>query len=556
MTGTSLPAQTTADLTKAAEVVTAQGMSRHIGVLAHDSMQGRDTPSRGLERTAQYVADEFSKLGLKPGSQAGGFIERYPIPRPLDFARSQIAFAGGGKSASVSLANPGVRLGTTAVPKQPAGASVVLVAGRHTPGTLDEAGIKDKIVLYVMPSQFDADDQEMIIRQLTSAGQGVVILASQDSASFAGGRPQASQPSAIRIGKHWALYIRPEAVAGLHSILTSGGIDLAVARTNTTPIVRTISSVQVSLNPRFEPTASDTATAPNVIAVLEGSDPKLKNEYLVFSAHMDHRADSLGGADDNASGVAALLELAKAYSRPGARPKRSLAFLATSGSARGLWGSHAFADQAAMTRKLNQVFGSSGGVLRMSGTSVKVKQETSGTSLVTAGATGTRKERPAVSDSGKSTPVRKTPTQPRSQPRSKVPAALFTGQVGFNINLDMIGRAAGDSVTIDGLRDTELPTSPTWIAAAHPELRLSIADGGTAASPLSDHFAFIRQGIPSLFFHNGVHEDRPAAAAIDAELAARISRLAFYVGHDIANAEQLPKWTTEGRRHYLKSLRE
>ena len=78
--------------------------------------------------------------------------------------------------------------------------------------------------------------------------------------------------------------------------------------------------------------------------------PQLKNEYVVFSAHMDHigitpgQADSINnGADDDASGTAGVIELAEAFSRPGARPKRSLIFLTVSGEEKGLWGSDYFA---------------------------------------------------------------------------------------------------------------------------------------------------------------------------------------------------------------------
>jgi Zn-dependent M28 family amino/carboxypeptidase len=80
--------------------------------------------------------------------------------------------------------------------------------------------------------------------------------------------------------------------------------------------------------------------------VLEGRDPRLRAEYVAVSAHLDHvgvrpgRADSIfNGADDNASGVAGLLELAEAFSRREARPARSLLFLVPSGEEKGLWGS-------------------------------------------------------------------------------------------------------------------------------------------------------------------------------------------------------------------------
>jgi Zn-dependent M28 family amino/carboxypeptidase len=87
------------------------------------------------------------------------------------------------------------------------------------------------------------------------------------------------------------------------------------------------------------------------VGILEGSDPALKREYLVFSAHMDHIGVTPGlpdsvnnGADDDASGTTGVIELAEAFSRPGARPRRSIIFLTVSGEEKGLWGSHYFSE--------------------------------------------------------------------------------------------------------------------------------------------------------------------------------------------------------------------
>ena len=74
-------AQTADSLTKAAETITVGDVTRHIGVLADDSMRGRNTPSPELEKTAQYVADQFKKFGLKPGGDNGGWFQRYPTRR-------------------------------------------------------------------------------------------------------------------------------------------------------------------------------------------------------------------------------------------------------------------------------------------------------------------------------------------------------------------------------------------------------------------------------------------------------------------------------------------
>jgi Zn-dependent M28 family amino/carboxypeptidase len=95
-----------------------------------------------------------------------------------------------------------------------------------------------------------------------------------------------------------------------------------------------------------------------VIGVLVGSDSALRHEYVVYSAHIDHigltpgQPDSINnGADDNASGVAGLLELAQAFSRPGARPRRSLLFLAPSAEEPGLLGSEHFTEHPTVPLK-------------------------------------------------------------------------------------------------------------------------------------------------------------------------------------------------------------
>jgi hypothetical protein len=127
--------------------------------------------------------------------------------------------------------------------------------------------------------------------------------------------------------------------------------------------------------------------------------------------------------------------------------------------------------------------------------------------------------------------------------------------IAAHITLDMIGRKASDSLTVDGLDDIKMATPLAWIATAHPELRLTLVDGGTIVDPREAHFPFVRIGAPGLYFHNARHTGQaPAdsADAIDTELAARILRLAFYAGTEMANAADRPRWTSEGRRRYLQ----
>ena len=137
--------------------------------------------------------------------------------------------------------------------------------------------------------------------------------------------------------------------AAVASVLRAAGVDLEATRADTTPVFRELPALRARLELKDSVLAS--LTAPNTVGILEGSDPALKREYLVFSAHMDHigvtpgQPDSVNnGADDDASGTTGVIELAEAFSRPGGRPRRSIIFLTVSGEEKGLWGSRYFSE--------------------------------------------------------------------------------------------------------------------------------------------------------------------------------------------------------------------
>jgi Zn-dependent M28 family amino/carboxypeptidase len=225
-----------------------------------------------------------------------------------------------------------------------------------------------------------------------------------------------------------------------------------------------------------------------VVGILEGSDPVLKNEYLVYSAHMDHvgsagqpgascraqGADSIcNGADDDASGTAGVLELAEAFAQRGARPKRSVVFLTVSGEEHGLWGSEWFVNH----------------------------------------------------------------------PPVPLP------QIVANINADMIGRNWSDTIVAIGKEHSDLGATLNRVNRAHPELGMNAIDDRWPEQNFyarSDHYNFARKGVPILFFFNGVHPEyhRPGDSVekIDAEKEARIVKLLFFLGQDVANAAKRPEW--------------
>ncbi|HLM68128.1 MAG TPA: M20/M25/M40 family metallo-hydrolase, partial [Longimicrobium sp.] len=250
----------------------------------------------------------------------------------------------------------------------------------------------------------------------------------------------------------------------------------------------------VTVNAALPVETLDAARAPNVVAVLPGSDPALAGEYVVLSAHMDHvgvgRAvdgDSIyNGADDDASGTSGLLEVAQAMSQLGARPRRSIVFLHVSGEEKGLLGSEWYSDH---------------------------------------------------------------PTVPLAQ-------------IVANVNVDMIGRNAADSVVVIGKNYSTLGGLANRLDEAHPELNLTLADDIWPEQRFffrSDHYNFARKEVPSIFFFSGVHEDyhRPSdeVEKLDADKAARISRMVFYLVNEIANDPQRPRWDPAGLEEVRRMTR-
>ena len=236
--------------------------------------------------------------------------------------------------------------------------------------------------------------------------------------------------------------------------------------------------------------------APNVAAILTGSDPERSNEYVVFSAHMDHvgvrepdaNGDSIfNGADDDASGTAAVMEIAEAFASLDQPPPRSVVFLLVSGEERGLHGSRAYADNP--------------------------------------------------------------------------PEPVASGRMVANLNMDMVGRNWPDTIVAIGKEHSDLGTTLERVNAAHPELGMTAIDDLWPEENFyfrSDHFNFARNGVPVLFFFNGTHQDyhRPSdePELIDNEKAARLARLVFYLGHEIASAQDPPQWDPESRQRIVEVI--
>ena len=469
----------------AAALITEALIRRHVAVIADDSMLGRDTPSRGLEATASYIVANFRRLGIAPGIE--GYVQRYAVKtQRVNQGASSIRFRSGTDVAEARLDSDVLLLGAPRAARGVTGAAVLLGGNLDSAGVLD-LDMRNRVVLLVLDLERPQASLGQVVGQLLDAHPlALVVVANRDTGVLA--RIVARQRGE-QTGVDFAdeqpllLEVNDRAVAQL---LTRSGVNLSEVRSSTRTVTTSLPALEVTVDIVLETVRE--ASAPNVVGVVRGNDPALRDEYIVFSAHMDHvgvnassAADSIwNGADDNASGTAGILALAEAFSR--APTRRSLVFLAVSGEEKGLWGSDYF--------------------------------------------------------------TRNSPI-----PLERIVAG---------INLDMIGRNWKDTIAVIGMEHSDLGETLMRVAASRPELRMQpIGDIWPQEQFYfrSDHYNFARRGVPILFFFNGTHADyhQPSDSPdkIDAEKAARVARLVYYLGEAIGNADARPRWNPESYRRIV-----
>jgi hypothetical protein len=492
MLTTALLVQTPPSVQRAAQTISADGIRRRIGIIADDSMRGRDTPSPELDKVALYIGREYSRLGLTPGGDRGTFIQRYSLDRVRIVAESSVAFVHGGPGATLKYGTDFIFADNMFESGDYAG-ELVLVSGPLSAATADTAALVGKMIILASP-RLRGPDRARVFNWKPA---GVVLVTSAPDSTWSqivarNNRPQLRDPSR-HTGGPVPLGARFASIAPVTSGL---GIDLSAAQAATTFQVQPLGGAQLHVHARIQPVERN--SAPNVVGILEGSDPTLKNEYVVFSAHMDHigvagprgsggcrahGADSIcNGADDDGSGTAAVVQIAEAFAGMNPRPKRSIIFLNVSGEEKGLWGSEYFSDH------------------------------------------------PAV-------PI---------------------NNIVADLNIDMIGRNWKDTIVAIGKEHSDLGATLNRVGAAHPELNMRPIDDIWPAENFyfrSDHYNFAKKGVPILFFFSGTHPDYHQVGdspdKIDAEKESRVAQLIFYLGVEVANGAQRPKWNPDSYKRIV-----
>lgn len=350
---------------KIAESITASQLSSYLHFVASDAMAGRDTPSQGLDLTAEFLKMNLERWGFKPAGDNGTFFQKIELAREV-LEPEKTRFEVNGRA--FKLGDDFLRLSGSRA------ASAQLVFGRdgwmiRTKNIDAFAGVDvaGKIVViasagltgrYLSPrpagvSQDDlkgnaGDDwADPLTHAVKRGAAGVIVIAPPDvNADWArvGGVLGRSrlQPEKLRTapaGDTIPVFLVTRAVA--NTIFSGESADAA-------------STSAFGINKSANLTAStrkETAWTQNVVAVWEGSDPVLKNEMVAVGAHYDHVGTNpnapgddkiWNGADDDGSGTVAVLGIAEALAKSNVRPKRSVLLVWHAGEEKGLWGADYF----------------------------------------------------------------------------------------------------------------------------------------------------------------------------------------------------------------------
>jgi Zn-dependent M28 family amino/carboxypeptidase len=358
----------------------------HVQALADDRMEGRLTGTEGYLRAAKYVVSQFDSAGLKPAGVSGYYQPvRFEVTR-VNAGKSAMSLLVNGAKVPLVLGRDAI-LGSRGT--QPASLTAPLVFigyGLHLPeakyddfdsAEVPFASLKGKIVVYINGGPGDLSGAlksfartSPLAHALADGGAvGSITIPTPKSMDFPWDRVAAnsSQPG-MRLAadpRDAAVAARHPALADLHGTMLSATFNPAEAEKlfegtgHTFAELLALADAQKPL-PRFDLKKSLTASvvtensaveSPNIVAELEGSDPVLRREFVIVSAHLDHLgmgASANGkpvyaGAMDDASGVASVIEIAKSFSRNRERPKRSLLFVIFTGEEKGLLGSRYFA---------------------------------------------------------------------------------------------------------------------------------------------------------------------------------------------------------------------
>jgi Zn-dependent M28 family amino/carboxypeptidase len=402
--GCAKPAeQAPAVRTVAAPAIDTNAVLQHVKVLSSDEYEGRAPGTKGEDLTVAYIEDQFRKAGVKPGNTDGTYIQKVPLVGITPDPNVTLTFAKGAKKANLKFKDDFVAWTKRVAPPGRAKAGNVLVEGDAT-RTAETVGISGSEMVFVgygvQAPEFNWDDY----KGMDLKGKTLVMLVGDppvpdpadpttlDPKVFGGramtyyGRWTYKYEVGAKLGADGVLIVHETGPAGYPFSIVQGKVneqfDLIAPDNNMSraaiegwiPLEQAQALFKMAgldydaakkqaLTREFKPMPLGvkasitlhnkvrTIDSRNVVGKIEGSDPALRNEYVIYTAHWDHfgigapvNGDRVyHGAKDNATGIGGMIEIGRAFAQMSPGPKRSILLLAVTAEEQGLLGSQYYA---------------------------------------------------------------------------------------------------------------------------------------------------------------------------------------------------------------------
>ena len=496
--------------------ISAKQLKDYLTFIASDELEGRETPSRGLDTAAKYIAAHLASWGIDPaGNSEGSYFQKFPLKQEKIVSRETYMEFGG------QTWEFGRDFFSTLTPSRIKDAGVVFagygwVIKSKNINAYQGIDVKDKVVVVVnsLPKGITNADLK------GPAGQdwlSPAFYAQQNGAKAVINFPSFNslvnwEANRYNLAeKGFVEYGTPQFTINVPTITASprmlSALFFGESSTANTIFNKTYAKEDLQgFDLRAEKKAniaigvkSETVYTQNVVGILEGSDPVLKNEFVAVGAHYDHvgmnpfsfNPDKIfNGADDDGSGTVAVLSIAEAMAKGSQKPKRSILFIWHAGEEKGLWGSEYFANNptvpiGSIITELN---------IDMIG----------------------RYQNPGDEN------------HPQNKYLPK-PNEVFT--IGASMMSTELGQIS-DTVNKQFLK---LNFNTKYDGPDHPEQFFY----------RSDHFNYAKKGVPIIFFMDGSHADYHQASdsveKINFEEMAKVTKTIFATGWELANRATRPK---------------
>jgi len=370
-------------LQPALEAITPDGLLAHIKVLASDEFEGRAPGTKGEELSVKYIADQFKKIGLKPGNPDGTYTQEVPLAGIKSEPR--MSFSVGGKTTDLKYPDDFVASSARLQSEIKIDKADVVfvgygvVAPEYGWDDYKDVDVRGKTLLMLIgdppvpdpkdPSKLD--DKMFKGRAMTYYGRWTYKyeIAAKKGAAAAiiihETEPAAYPWQVVRSSWSKENFELDNPNKNMDAVSARSWITLDVAKKLIADSGQDFDALKkAAITKEFRPVMLNAKAnieikqqihsfkSHNVIGKLEGSDPKLRDEYVIYTAHWDHlgrhpelQDDQIfNGAIDNASGVASIIQIGPAFEKLNPPPKRSVLFMATTAEEAGLLGAKYYAE--------------------------------------------------------------------------------------------------------------------------------------------------------------------------------------------------------------------